>query len=130
MATVEEDYETGDKEGVLREVIRFIKAKCPKWRFTLADKDPAEIGASREEIPEGKHQNCYFHGVKYVRERLATDRAPAAYNPLRAHLHFDFIDPTWAPGVSSGLYEEDVHPKDFEKSITMPKNTVSKSFHE
>ena len=125
MATVKEDYERGDIEATMREVIRFIKARCPKWHFTMADKDVNLIKPCREEHLDGKHQNCYWHGVKYVLERLAEDRAPAAYNPFQAHLQFDFVDPTWAPGISSGLCEEGVHPKDFEQSTSGPKNVVS-----
>jgi hypothetical protein len=128
IATIKEDYETGNIGATVREVIRFVKAKCPKWHFTIADKDPNLINPCRAEHPEGKHQNCYWHGVKYVRERLAEDKAPAAYSPYQAHLQFDFIDPTWAPGISSGLYEEGVHPKDFEKT-SGPKNIVSQSLH-
>ena len=123
MATVKEDYETGDKKAILREVIRFIKAKCPKWHFTLADKDPDEIGACQEEHAEGKHQNCYWHGVHYVQEWLSEDKPPAVYSPLRAHLQFKFIDPTWAPGVSSGSCEDDVDPKGVE-NISGTKNIV------
>jgi hypothetical protein len=50
--------------------------------------------------------------MRYLDERLAENKPPAKYDPRTAHLTFDFIDPTWAPGVSSGLLENGVHEGD------------------
>jgi hypothetical protein len=42
------------------------------------------------------------------------DKPPAAYDPRKAHSIFNFIDPTWAPGVTKGWLEEGVHEDDAE----------------
>lgn len=59
-----------------------------------------------------KHQLCYWHAITYVEERLAEDKPPAKYDPRKAHAIFSFIDPTWAPGVTSGWLEDGVHEDD------------------
>jgi hypothetical protein len=69
-------------------------------------------------MPLAKHQLCYWHGIKYLQERLAEDKPPAKYDPRTAHAVFDLIDPTWAPGVTSGWVEEGIHHDDVEN----PKN--------
>ncbi|KAJ7656928.1 hypothetical protein DFH06DRAFT_1328467 [Mycena polygramma] len=74
--------------------------------FTLSDKEPAEITACRTKIEKAKHQLCYWHAITYIEERLAENKPPAAYDPRKAHRIFDFIDPTWAPGVSA-VYPDD-----------------------
>ena len=61
-------------------------------------------------MKEAKHQLCYWHEMKYIEERLTDNRPPAAYDPRKAHKMFESIDPTWAPGVTSGWLEEGVHP--------------------
>jgi hypothetical protein len=45
---------------------------------------------------------------------LAEDTPPAAYDPRVAHRKFQFIDPTWAPGVSLGWLEDGVSEEDAE----------------
>ncbi|KDR77335.1 hypothetical protein GALMADRAFT_66460 [Galerina marginata CBS 339.88] len=104
----------GAKDRLLRTVIRFVAKKCANIKFTLSDKDLTEINGFRTEIPHARHQLCYWHGVRYIEERLAQDKPPAKYSAIRANKVFNFIDPTWAPGVSSGWLEEGVHESDAE----------------
>ncbi|KAJ7678817.1 hypothetical protein B0H17DRAFT_840825, partial [Mycena rosella] len=92
----------GAKTRMLGDMLKFLNQRCPNLMFTLSDKEPAEITASRTEIAHAKHQLCYWHGIRYVGERLSENKPPAAYDPRQAHVVFTFIDPTWAPGVSSG----------------------------
>jgi len=75
---------------------------CPNIKFTLSNKDPSEINACHISVPKAKHQLCYWHGIQYIEERLAKDKPPATYDPRTAHGVFEFIDPTWAPGVTRG----------------------------
>jgi hypothetical protein len=82
--------------------------------FTDSDKDTVEINGFRAEIPKARHQLCYIHAISYIEKRLAEDRPPAAYDPRVAHRAFQFIDPTWAPGVSSGWLEDGVSEEDAE----------------
>ncbi|KAJ7843216.1 hypothetical protein B0H14DRAFT_2585858 [Mycena olivaceomarginata] len=48
-----------------------------------------------------------FNLIRLRGERLAENKPPAAYDPRKAHGLFDFIDPTWAPGVSAVYADED-----------------------
>jgi len=43
---------------------------------------------------------------------LAENKLPAKYDPRNAHRVFDFIDPTWAPGVTAGWLEDGVVESD------------------
>ena len=55
------------------------------------------------------------HAVTYIEERLAQDKPPASYSAIRAHGVFDFIDPTWVPGISSGWIEDGIHENDTDQ---------------
>jgi len=92
----------------------WVCQQCPNITFTLSDKDVSEINAFRHCIPGAKHQLCYWHAVKYLETRLKEDTPPAAYDPRRAHDIFQFIDPTWAPGITRGWLEDGVHEDDAE----------------
>lgn len=80
----------------------------------MSDKDLREINGFRTEIRHARHQLCYWHGVRYIEERLSQNKLPAKYNAIQANRVFNFIDPTWVPGVSSGCLEEGVHESDAE----------------
>ncbi|KAJ7097343.1 hypothetical protein C8R44DRAFT_717397 [Mycena epipterygia] len=115
-----EDAETGAKERTLRHLIRNVKQHCKNIMFTGSDKDTTEINGFRAEIPQAKHQLCYIHAISYIEKRLAEDRPPAAYDPRVANRSFRFIDPTWAPGVSSGWLEDGVSEEDAEMEKPVP----------
>ncbi|EEB92308.1 hypothetical protein MPER_09207, partial [Moniliophthora perniciosa FA553] len=104
----------GTKDLLLRDLISFVDRRCPNIKFTLSDKDTAEINAFRHIMPDKKHQLCYWHAIRYIEKRLAENRPPAAYDPRQAAKVFSFIDPTWAPGVTIGWLEDGVHPEDAE----------------
>ncbi|TDL17450.1 hypothetical protein BD410DRAFT_776119 [Rickenella mellea] len=89
------------KDRMLGDVLEWLAKRCPNIIFTLSDKDQSEINAFRAKIRNAKHQLCYWHAIKYLEERLAEDKAPAKYDCRRAHNLFKFIDPTWAPGVTT-----------------------------
>ena len=112
----------GAKDRLLCSVIKYVAKRCPNIQFTLSDKDTTEINGFRKEIPRARHQLCYWHAVTYIEERLAQDKPPATYSAIRANKVFDFIDPTWVPGVSSGWLEDGVHEDDAESS--KPCNTI------
>jgi hypothetical protein len=104
----------GAKQRMLVEALAWLSVRCPNIMFTLSDKDPSEIKACRISLPKAKHQLCYWHGIKYIEERLAEDKPPASYDPRNAHGVFDFIDPTWAPGVTRDDIEEYMDGRDIE----------------
>lgn len=91
----------GAKERALDDFLRYFAQKCPRVKFTLSDKEISEVNAMRTAFPSAKHVLCYWHAIHAVERRLAVNSPPAPYNPIEAHRCFDFIDPTWAPGVSA-----------------------------
>lgn len=105
----------GAKQRILTEILAELSKRCPNIKFTLSDKDPLEINACRTSLYKAKHQLCYWHGVRYIDERLAEDKPPAAYDPRTAHTVFEFIDPTWAPGVTRGDVDEYMDGRDVEE---------------
>ncbi|KAJ7868134.1 hypothetical protein B0H13DRAFT_1897286 [Mycena leptocephala] len=84
------------------------------WEAVLKDK-PKNLGRTWERLHlilpltiGQEKQMRSWHGVRYVQERLTEKRPPAKYDPRNAHRAFDFIDPTWAPGVTAGLLDNGV----------------------
>ena len=122
-ATNDGTAKEGTKDLLLRDSVEFIAGRCTNVKFTLSDKDASEISACRAEMPEQKHQLCYWHGIRYIERRLGENKPPAAYDPRRAHMFFPFIDPSWAPGVTEGNLEEGVHPDD--AYIPLPKIKIN-----
>jgi hypothetical protein len=114
---------TGAKQRMLTETLTWLAKRCPNILFTLSDKDPSEINACRASLIKAKHQLCYWHGVRYVDERLAEDKPPAAYDPRKAHEVFSFIDPMWAPGVTRGEIEEYFDGRDLEAGANIQGGT-------
>ena len=117
------DYLPSDKERLLTQVLQHLKPHLPNIKITLADKDVTEISAFRIVFPDAKHQSCFWHAKEYVKLRLTENKPPAAYNPRLAQHHFEFIDPTWAPGVTAQpreTQEEGVHPHDYKRSLKEP----------
>lgn len=101
------DAAEGAKTRMLRDLLKYMNKRCPNIMFTLSDKEAAEINACRNEIPQAKHQLCYWHAITYVEERLGENKPPAAYDPRKAARIFDFIDPTWAPGITAVYADDD-----------------------
>ena len=97
---------TGAKDRALQDVLRWLKPQTPNVKFTLSDKDVSEINAFAAVFNTAKHQLCYWHAIRYLEQRLSENSPPAAYDGRCAHKIFDFIDPTWAPGVTQGTFEE------------------------
>jgi hypothetical protein len=50
--------------------------------------------------------------IQYLEEHLADDKLPAKYDPWIAHCVCPFINPTWAPGITSGRLEDGLHEDD------------------
>jgi hypothetical protein len=66
--------------------------------FVHTDKDFGEIGAVKDAWPRAKHQLCYWHLRKAVRERMASSRlSTAPYHPFEANREFGFINLDFLP---------------------------------
>jgi hypothetical protein len=89
--------EKGAKRRMLGACLRHIRPYCPNIKFALSDKDASEINAIAEELPEAKHQLCYWHVLRYLGDRLSENKKPRPYDAEAAHGKFDFIDPLWEP---------------------------------
>ncbi|EGO04979.1 hypothetical protein SERLA73DRAFT_44838 [Serpula lacrymans var. lacrymans S7.3] len=89
----------GGKEKLL---CQFLKCLKNNWDLqiliTLSDKDWTEINALRAEFPEAKHQLCFWHALRAIKQRLAILRCmPAFYDANIAHLKFHWIDQNFVP---------------------------------
>ena len=109
----------GAKDRMLQNVLQHINDYCPNIKNVHLDKDPTELSAVHTVFCNAKAQLCYWHAIRYLEQRLAEDKLPAKYDPRIAHKLFTFVDPTWAPGVTSGWLEDGVHEDDAECEIPL-----------
>lgn len=119
----------GAKTRMLCDILKYLNEHCPNIMFTLSDEEPADITICMKEISKAKHQLCYWHGIRYIEGRLVEDKPPAAYDPRRAHWVFDFINPTWAPGITA-VYVDDNNEDgggEEREEVAMPSMPVSNS---
>ena len=90
----------------------FMKCVRDKYniypRFVHTDKDIAEIKASQTVWPESKHQLCWWHLRKAIRERLGKAKlSTTPYNPSIAHSEFNFISLDFSPAGKSDPRESE-----------------------
>ena len=89
---------SGAKQAVLEQFLARIKSRGVEPEFTLTDKDWSEINAMRATWPEAKHQLCFWHALRVLKQRLAKKKdTPAEYNAEAAHQKFSFIDTAFVP---------------------------------
>ena len=62
---------SGAKQAVLEQFLGQLKARGVQPEFTLTDKDWSEINAMRATWPEAKHQLCFWHALRALKQRLA-----------------------------------------------------------
>ncbi|KAI9057367.1 hypothetical protein FKP32DRAFT_1689206 [Trametes sanguinea] len=90
--------DAGAKQAVLERFLSELKLLGVNPEFTLSDKDWSEINAMRMTWGSAKHQLCFWHALRAVKQRLSKNKAtPAPYDSREAHRSFDFIDPTFVP---------------------------------
>ena len=92
------DAASGAKQEVLERFLRALKNLGVQPEFTLSDKDWSEINAMNAVWPSAKHQLCFWHALRAVKQRLSkTKETPAPYNPDTARKEFSFIDRDFVP---------------------------------
>ncbi|KAI9056968.1 hypothetical protein FKP32DRAFT_1584478 [Trametes sanguinea] len=92
------DAASGAKQTMLERFLGSLKALGVKPEFTLSDKDWSEINAMDAVWPEAKHQLCFWHAVRALKQRLCKSKdSPAPYDAAEAKRHFAFIDPGFVP---------------------------------
>ena len=91
--------DAGGKEDLLRQFLSSLRDDFNlNVLFTLSDKDWSEINALRAVFPAAKHQLCFWHALRAVKQRLAVvRRAPAFYDVNKATQEFSWIDPHFKP---------------------------------
>ena len=74
------------KQTVLEQFLRRLKDKGVNPKFTLSDKDWSEINAMHSVWPTAKHQLCFWHALRAVKQHLAKNReAPGPYDANSEH---------------------------------------------
>ena len=95
---VDKDAPEGTKQAALEMFLNALKKLGINPFFTLSDKDWSEINAMDATWPNAKHQLCFWHALRAIKQRLAkTKDTPAVYDGVAAHNEFDFIDPMFVP---------------------------------
>ncbi|KAG6826876.1 hypothetical protein H0H92_014080 [Tricholoma furcatifolium] len=93
--------DSGAKERYLTGFLKAFKDACEtdfKPIITLSDKDLSEINALRTVFTESKHQLCFWHCLRAIKQRLSIlRRRPKYYNVLEAKHEFDWIDASFVP---------------------------------
>ncbi len=90
----------GSKQTILERFLRKLRALGVHPEFTLSDKDWSEINAMRAVWPNAKHQLCFWHALRAIKQRLAKNKEhPAAYDAEAAHEKFEFIDLNFVPAA-------------------------------
>lgn len=66
--------------------------------FVLTDKDWSEINAMGAIFPDAKHQLCFWHAIRALKQRLCKNKhTPAPYDAVAANREFSFIDVDFMP---------------------------------
>lgn len=87
--------------------------------FVHTDKDMAEVSMSRTVWPQAKHQLCWWHLERAIRQRMAKSKlSTSPYIGQRVHSIFNFVDPTFSPtqqsdpsDIEGGGYDDDGVPE-------------------
>lgn len=91
---------SGAKERVLKQFLGHLKKCGVNPEFTLTDKDWSEINAMRSTWPDAKHQLCFWHALRALKQRLSkTKDTPAMYDAVAAKQEFSFIDSCFVPAA-------------------------------
>lgn len=112
----------GAKQAVLERFLGTLKDLGVDPEFTLSDKDWSEINAMGAVWPDAKHQLCFWHGLRALKQRLSKNKdTPASYDATAAHEQFSFIDVTFVP-VSQQPSDAPVRlmPYEFPPSLIGP----------
>ncbi|KAI9064572.1 hypothetical protein FKP32DRAFT_1569691 [Trametes sanguinea] len=90
----------GAKQSMLERFLGALKDLGVKPEFTLSDKDWSEINAMRSVWPEAKHQLCFWHAVRALKQRLCKNKdTPAPYDAIAAKREFTFIEESFVPAA-------------------------------
>ncbi|KAG6819142.1 hypothetical protein H0H93_014943 [Arthromyces matolae] len=98
MKSTSSEANPGGKERFIADLLRHMKQKwLLKPIITLTDKDLSEINAFQNVFHEAKHQLCFWHCLRAIKDRLAKRRHPKKYNVLEAKHEFPWIEEDFVP---------------------------------
>lgn len=88
----------GAKQAILERFLGQLRDLGIDPEFTLTDKDWSEINVMGLTWPDAKHQLCFWHAIRALKQRLCKNKeTPAVYNAAAARQEFPFIDPAFIP---------------------------------
>ena len=96
------DAGPGAKQQLLENFLTELRHLGVDPKFTLTDKDVSEINAMRAVWPRAKHQLCFWHALRALKQRLAKKTRPVPYDVEGAANEFPFIDPAFLPISQEG----------------------------
>lgn len=97
------DAEKGAKQRVLERFLTELKRLGVRPEFTLSDKDFSEINAMGNTWPNAKHQLCFWHVLRALKQRLAKNKdSPAPYDVHAAQKEFNYIRSDFVPESQRG----------------------------
>lgn len=98
MVQTSKEASKGAKEAILTSFLRQLKKLGVDPEFMLSDKDWSEINAMRAVWPHAKHQLCFWHSLRALKQRLAKNKdPPGPYDPSTARREFTFVEETFVP---------------------------------
>lgn len=105
------DAAPGAKQAVLERFLGGLRDLGVDPEFTLSDKDWSEINAMGVIWPNAKHQLCFWHAVRALKQRLCKNKeTPAQYDAAAANREFPFIDINFVPvGQCAAAGTDPVH---------------------
>ncbi|PCH36008.1 hypothetical protein WOLCODRAFT_81724 [Wolfiporia cocos MD-104 SS10] len=88
----------GTKQTVLEGFLRELKKRRVDPEYTLTDKDWSEINVMHAIWPNAKHQLCFWHALRALKQRLTKSKEnPAPYDVISAQEEFSFINTDFLP---------------------------------
>jgi hypothetical protein len=88
----------GAKQLILTRFLNKLKKRGVSPEFTLSDKDWSEINAMRETWPDAKHQLCFWHALRAIKQRLCKNsETPGSYDWLEVKKEFSFVSSIFVP---------------------------------
>ena len=97
----------GAKKAILKSFLGELRKLGVMPEYTLSDKDWSEIEAMMETWPEAKHQLCFWHALRALKQRLSKrTETPAHYDPTEVQREFSFVTSIFVPLAQQGLLNQ------------------------
>jgi hypothetical protein len=110
----------GARTESIRKFLEHLRNKGVNPKYTMTDKDAAQISAVKTVWPTTYIQICFWHLKKEVKKHLATSKEPQRlrYNVIEAHTEFSFIDLKFCPVVNQQPTQQPTQRQSRSKGAT------------